>query len=434
MKRLYFLLVLIIPLFAACKKDEPVDEPELPDVTAAMARDTLNDLMKQWYLWYDQLPLVNKEDYADPYELLEALRYKTRDRWSFVADFDEYNAEMSGTFVGHGYRIGVDTASIARIAMIYNNSPLYKAGVRRGWIVKKINGVDVAPLLIAGGTAYSDLIGPAEAGVTNTFLFKKPDGNEVTITSTKQSFTINTVLLCDTIHLKTGAVAGHIVFESFIDASKQELETAFKYLIAQSATDLILDLRYNSGGYLNIAQQLASYIAGNSKAGMVFSRLLYNDKNSINNSTINFLMTSHSLGVPRVVVITSRYTASASEAIINGLKPHISVVTTGDTTYGKPVGANGWPCAKKYWFNLVTVRMVNSKGEGDFYEGFAPDGKALDDLVYDFDNRKEMCLREAIGYLENGSFSGDNKALLFAPVKIFSEKQPLINNAIIERN
>jgi C-terminal processing protease CtpA/Prc len=434
MKKSFILLILIISLFTACKKDEPGDEPEPPDVTATMARDTLNDLMNQWYLWYDHLPLVNKDDYDDPYELLEALRYKALDKWSFVADYDEYNAEMSGTFVGHGYRIGIDTASTARIAMIYNNSPLYKAGVRRGWIVKKINGVDIAPLLIAGGTAYSDLIGPAEAGVTNTFLFKKPDGSEVTIISTKESFSINTVLLCDTIHLKTGAVAGHIVFESFIDASKKELETAFTYLKAQSATDLILDLRYNSGGYLDIAQQLASFIAGNSKAGLVFCRLLYNDKNSRFNSTINFLMTSYSLGVPRVVVITSRYTASASEAIINGLKPHISLVTTGDTTYGKPVGANGWLCAKKYWFNLITVRMVNSKEEGNFYDGFAPDGKALDDLVYNFDDRREMCLREAIRYLETGSFSGDNKALPFAPVKIFSEKHSLLNNAIIEKN
>ena len=436
MKKLYIPFFLFIALFTACNKGEPDPdpEPEPSGVTPAMARDTLNDLMKQWYLWYDLLPTVNKEDYADPYELLEALRYKARDRWSFVADYDDYNAEMAGTFVGHGYRIGIDTASMARIALIYKNSPLYTAGVRRGWIVEKINGVDVAPLLITGGNAYSDLIGPAEAGVTNTFLFKKPDGKEVTIVSTKQSFSINTVLLCDTIRLKTGAVAGHIVFESFIDASKQELETAFTYLKAQSATELILDLRYNSGGYLNIAQLLASYIAGNSKAGMVFSRLLYNNKNSIYNSTVNFLMTSYSLGVPRIVVITSRYTASASEAIINGLKPIIGVVTTGDNTYGKPVGASGWPCGKKYWFNLITVRMVNSKGEGDFYDGFAPDGKALDDIVYDFNDRKEMCLSEAIRYLETGSFSDDKKTLPFAPVKIFSEKHSLMDNAIIEKN
>jgi hypothetical protein len=75
--------------------------------------------------------------------------------------------------------------------------------------------------------------------------------------------------------------------------------------------------------------------------------------------------------------------------------------------------------------------MVNSKGEGDFYDGFAPDRDALDDIVYDFDNRKEMCLSEAIHYLETGSFSDKNKSLPFKPTKVFPEKQSLINNAYI---
>ncbi|NMD04015.1 MAG: hypothetical protein GYA71_12130 [Bacteroidales bacterium] len=76
MKKLYIPFLLFIALFTACNKGEPDPdpEPEPSGVTPAMARDTLNDLMKQWYLWYDLLPTVNKEDYADPYELLEALR------------------------------------------------------------------------------------------------------------------------------------------------------------------------------------------------------------------------------------------------------------------------------------------------------------------------------------------------------------------------
>ena len=70
----------------------------------------------------------NKENYTDPYELMDAMRYKTLDRWSFVADYDEFIAEMQGTFVGHGFRIGLDNAGNARIAMIYSNSPLYANG------------------------------------------------------------------------------------------------------------------------------------------------------------------------------------------------------------------------------------------------------------------------------------------------------------------
>ena len=219
-------------------------------------------------------------------------------------------------------------------------------------------------------------------------------------------------------------------FESFLSTSKEELEQAFSYFIAQSVTELILDLRYNSGGYLDIAQQLSSHIAGNSNAGEVFTRLLYNDKNSLHNTTLNYLSTSYSLGVPRIVVITSDYTACK-----RGCNKRIKA--TNKSCYNRQYHL--WKTGRcerlamweKYWFNLISVRMVNSKGEGDFYDGFSPDRDALDDIVYDFNDRKEMCLSEAIHYLETGSFSDKNKSLPFKPTKVFPEKQSLINNAYI---
>ena len=128
MKKAIFHLTIIIALFSSCRKDDPV-----PEVTPAMARDTLYYLMKEWYYWYDKMPSVNRENYSDPYELLEALRYKPLDRWSYVADYNATVSHLQGSFVGHGIRIGLDESGNARIAMIYNNSPLYASGVRRGW-------------------------------------------------------------------------------------------------------------------------------------------------------------------------------------------------------------------------------------------------------------------------------------------------------------
>ena len=277
-KNLFFLPLIFVALFTSCKKDNVTPDST---VTPAMARDSLYYIMKEFYFWYDMpestsINTSNKDNYADPYLLLEAMRYKTLDRWSFVADYDLFNAEMQGTFVGHGFRIGVDDSGKARIAMIYNNSPLYAAGVRRGWIIKKINGIDPAPLLIASDeNAYSNLIGPSVAGRTNIFLFVNPaDDSEVTISSTKSEFTINTVLLAETIPLTSGPT-GHLVFESFITPSVDELATAFATFKANNVKDLILDLRYNSGGYLSIAQTLASYIAGDARQGSVFAKLLY---------------------------------------------------------------------------------------------------------------------------------------------------------------
>jgi len=426
MKKLFFFLIICLTLFGSCKKDEPVT-----GVTPAMARDTLYYIMKQWYYWYNLIPTVTKADYKDPYELLEAMRYKTLDRYSFVADYDEINAEMAGAFVGHGFRIGLDKDSIARIVLIYKNSPLYAEGVRRGWIVKKINNVDLAPLLLdKDRTAYNNLIGASTAGVTNTFLFKKPDGTEVTITSTKKSFTINTVISYDTLQLKSG-MTGHIVFEKFIEPSANELKTAFAFFKTHNVTDLILDLRYNLGGYFDIAQQLASYIAGNGKTGNVFAKIEYSDKNTGYNRSFPFISTSYSLSLPRLVVITSRMTASASESVMNGLKPYLTVVSTGDTTDGKPTGMNAWPCGKKYWFYPVTCRIVNSLGEGDFYDGIPPDKLTSDDITHDFDDRNEECLKEAIRYLETGAFSGKGAENFRRSVQ-FSEKPSLINNTFLK--
>lgn len=405
LKRLSLFIIISFTIFiSCCKKDEP--EPVSGEVTPAMARDSLYFIMQQYYYWFDKMPSVTRSNYADPYEIMEALRYKTLDRWSFVADYDEFNAEMQGTFVGHGFRIGLDENSIARIAMIYNHSPLYSEGVRRGWIVKKINDTDIAPILIAGdGTAYSNLIGPYSEDVTNTFLFQRPNGSEVTISSKKKSFTVNTVILYDTLHLTSG-ITGHLVLESFITPTDDELKTAFTYFKANNVTDLILDLRYNTGGYLTVAQNLASYIGGNGLAGITFAKLQYNAKNQNANSTFQFKNTSYSLGVPRLIVITTRSTASASEAVMNGLRNHINIVSIGDTTNGKPTGMNGWSCAKKYWFWPVTFKMVNSSDEGDYYAGFAPSKLATDDITHDFDDRNEQCLRQAISYLQTGGFTG----------------------------
>jgi C-terminal processing protease CtpA/Prc len=375
---------------------------------------------------------ATKDNYSDPYLLLEAMRYIEKDKWSFVADYDEFNAEMAGTFVGHGIRVGLDTDSLARIAMIYNNSPLYASGVRRGWIVKTVGGVAIAPLIIAKNTtAYNNAWGPSTAGYPNTILFKKPNGKDTTITSTKSSFTINSVLVYDTLHLKTGAIAGHLVFESFIEPSEAELATAFAYFKARNVTKFILDLRYNGGGYLYIAQELASYLSGNSLAGTTFAQLSYNDQRQSANTTFPFITTPSPMNLPEVVVITTRLTASASEAVMNGLNPHLTVKSVGDTTDGKPVGMNGWKCGKKYWFWPITFKLVNSANLGEYFDGIAPDKIAIDDITCDFSDKNEKCLKEAILYLETGAFSSGKGEEKFSRSVKFGEKPAWMNNMFI---
>jgi C-terminal processing protease CtpA/Prc len=431
MKKIYIIVLIASVLLASCKKDvTPVTTTD-PDLDKKEARDALYSLMNEWYYWYKQLPVVTLSDYKDPYELMNALRYKPLDRWSFVADYNEFIASMQGTFVGHGIRIGLDPAGKARIVMIYKNSPLYSKGVRRGWIIKTLNGTDLAPIIAAGNaTAYNELIGPAQAGVSNTFVFQIPDGRDSTLTTVKKSFTVNSVLLYDTLHLES-VITGHLVFDEFIEPSTQELKDAFAFFKENNVTDLILDLRYNSGGILDVATDLASYIAGTAKFSTPFVSSSYNDKKAAYDSTYNFKNIDYPLDLTRLVVITTRETASASEVIINGLRPHLTVTTIGDTTNGKPTGMNVWRDNNyKYVFAPITFKLVNSAGEGDFFAGFPPAKYVTDDITHDFTDRNEFCFKEAINYLETGSFLTKGTYIFHRSVQ-YSEKPEWMNNAFL---
>ncbi len=428
MKKLLIIIALTATVISSCKKEDPVIE-----VTPAMARDTLYAIMKDWYYWYNKMPSVNRENYPDPYTLIEALRYKELDRWSRVVDYKKFTDQMKGTFVGHGISLGLDDSRYARIATIDPGSPLYAEGVRRGWIVKSVNGYDIADILYRNDfDAYNEAFGPSTAGITVIFVFSPPGQPDVTISSAKKQFTLKTVMLADTIHLSNGKVAGHMVLDSFIEPTENELKEAFSFFKECNVGDFILDLRYNTGGYLDIAQKLASYIGGNSLVGSVFLKLRYNDKNQGENSVYPFVPTLYPRTVKKLVVITTRATASASEAVMSGLSPKITVVSVGDTTEGKPAGMNGWPCAEKWYFWPVTFTTFNSIDQGEYFDGIPPDRTAVDDITHDFDDRKEACLKEAIYYLETGGFPGKGGGSFRQKVR-FSEKPEWMNNIFIRK-
>jgi len=439
MKKYIFILIPFLLGYGACKKEvAPVNAPSdtttvLQPTVAELARDYLYTAMNQYYFWYKLMPVVVKTDYKDPKSLLSAMEYKTLDRWSFTQTYDEYLAMSSGSFVGHGISMGLDPAKQVRIAEIYKKSPLYLKGVRRGWIVKKLNGKDLAAILIAkDSAAYANLIGPSTAGITNTFLFQTPEGKDSTLASTKASFTLNTVIVQDTLHLKSG-ITGHLVFDQFITPSNQELQSAFSYFSQNNIKDLIVDLRYNGGGDLSVLTNMASYVAGASKAGSKFVTLTFNDKNTASNVSYSFNTVASPVNISRLIVITTRGTASASEDFINGLKPVITEVKTiGDTTNGKPVGMIGIAYKTNYMFWPISFSLVNSAGNGDFYKGIVPEKYVPDDITHDWNDRNESCLKEAIYYLEHGTVSAKRlSAGTNTSPHIFSEKSSKSNNAYI---
>ena len=413
MKKILLITALLIPLLSGCKKDpDPVDETTLKE----NARDGLYDLMQVMYLWNDKMPTVKASDYPGPAELLEALRYKPKDVYSRVMTYDDFLIFIQGTVEGrHGITLSLDTADVVRVVNLYKSSDLWPKGVRRGWIVKKVNNVDLAPIFINAvathnWTAYDNLMGPATVGLTNSFLFQKPDGTEVTYSSTKSSFTINSVTASDVLDLPSGKT-GYLCLETFIDPTPAELNEAFAFFKANNVTDLIIDLRYNLGGAMDVAQQLASQVMKAADTTKICYKLNYNSTVSSSwDETFKFAKTTNPLGLDRVVFITSRSSASASEVVISSLMPYISVSLVGDTTYGKPVGMNlfGFPFPTnsvpepdyKYVFAPITFEYVNASDWGGFYDGIAPDVLANDDITRDFGDPEELSLKAAIAVLE----------------------------------
>ncbi len=154
LNKIFLLLLPAIMTISSCKKDDSGD-PEIQAVNQG-----IYDLMKEVYLWNDHLPAsIDPSAYATPNDLMDALRYDEYDRWSSVITKTEYNQYfVQGEMVGHGFKLGLDASSKIRIAFVYRNTQAYNLGVRRGWIITKINGTDATP-----SNAF-DLLGPAESG------------------------------------------------------------------------------------------------------------------------------------------------------------------------------------------------------------------------------------------------------------------------------
>lgn len=395
-------LLFSILFLIQCQKDVPPPEEKPVEIKA---RDEFYKIMSDWYLWYDKMPEVNVEDYDSPENLLEALRYDSLDKWSYITSVESFNSYFEeGEYEGHGFGYTYDKDGKAWITFVFKTSDFSGKGVTRGWQMLKINGKDIQPF-----TDISTYLNGTTLGTVDRFEFLKPDQTQVEISSTRKLIKMNTVLLADTLHV-ADQVVGHLVFKGFIAPSNAELDSAFSKFKTQGVQQLILDLRYNGGGRMDVTEKLASLIAGPGTDGKVFVKYRHNDKRSAYNSSVNFEHEVNALNLSQLIVIASRGTASASEAIINGLKPYLNVVVIGDNTYGKPVGMHTWTY-DDYAFVPISFRLLNANNVGDYYEGLPADSFIPDGLAWDFPDRNESRLKEAIYYLETGGFTGSPSPL-----------------------
>ncbi len=367
-----------------------------------------NNFLRSWtnelYLWYREVPDRDPADYAtaDYFEILKTSAVtpsgNAKDRFHFTYATDQWVAlSQSGVEAGYGAQFVVLASRPPRrvvVAFTQPNSPATAPAVRlaRGTGVKTVDGVD---LVNAGDSASVDTINeglfPSAAGVSHTFTVLDAGASRPRTVTMVSANVTSTPVQNVSLFQHAGRTVGYMLFNDHIATAEQLLVKAFDQLAAARVGDLVLDLRYNGGGYLDIASEVAYMIAGPAATtGRTFEKTVFNDKHPTTDpvtrqplTPVPFHATTQGFSGPsgqplptlnlgRVAVLTSSNTCSASEAIINALRGvGVQVIEIGATTCGKPYGF--YPednCGTTYF--SIQFQGVNDQGFGDYADGFSP--------------------------------------------------------------
>ncbi|MEH8016886.1 S41 family peptidase [Rheinheimera muenzenbergensis] len=398
---------------AACGGGGSSDSNDSGSVNICQRPDVNSQLycaMQQDYLWYRDIPVgINPANYSSPSALLQAMA-APQDRYSFVLTRQEYDDRfINATFFGYGFSsVRVDNNTALQVAYVYDDGSAGQNGLRRGDKIIEIEGTSVTEWLSrldAGSANSDDIYGPNEAGVVRNFVWRKPDGTQLTSDFIKAAVTTNTVLH-RSVSTVSGKNVGYLVFNSFIELSETELQQAFAYFASQNVDELVLDLRYNGGGLIRVANQLSTQVAGNNVLGQAFVKYQFNDKNSGKNNTTLFSAGAGStvLNLDRLFVLTTAASCSSSELVINSLLPFIDVVQIGSTTCGKPVGQQPDIIADYVLF-AINFQTVNALDQGAYFDGLQPNCPVSDVITGDWGVANDPLYAQAISYLVNGSCS-----------------------------
>lgn len=362
----------------------------------------VRDMLGELYYWYRQVPDLDPARFATPEAYLQAARYRPLDEsFSYITSRAESDAFFDESrFVGLGFSTSRSGADL-RVLQVFDGSPAAEAGLDRGTRILAIDGVPVETLVASGD--IDSAFGPARDGLEVTLVFTTRGGERREAALRKRAVTIPPVSLTR-VFVVDGRRVGYLLFRNFVRPSVAALDEAFAVLGAAGVDELVLDLRYNGGGLVDVAVHLAGLIAGRPAEDQVFAQSRHNDRNLRLDETLRFGAPAGALGLRRVVAITTRATASASELLVNGLRPFVPVVTVGDRTFGKPVGQYTLRFCDKV-FAPVSFAMTNADGRGDYFAGLPADCPAPDDTAHDLGDAAEATLAEALTVAATGACS-----------------------------
>ncbi|MEJ7691819.1 S41 family peptidase [Daejeonella sp.] len=499
----FFILSALVFLFAACKKEPAVIQPPTTSTTTTTApangtrrQLTLDSIFlyaKEVYYWNDAIPaydafnprsytsgsnlasyqlaLFNLSQYSinpatgKPYEFLAGSSGGNAgySKYSYIKDQGAANPvayipDLQGSvdIEGNGYDTGISFSAIGtssayevRVKSVSQGSAADRTGISRGDIINKINNTTV-------GSNYNSevtLINVALSASSVRLAGKKVSGATFDVTITRTSYKSSPIYK-DTVITTNGKKVGYIAYAHFSSAtnSNSVLNAIFSRFAGTGVTDLVIDLRYNGGGYVSTAEHFTNLIAPSSLNGKIMFREKFNTLMQSGGATIlknqpsldgnnkpqysngrmltyadysyreqdnsyNFQKAGTLNSIQKVVFIISGNTASASEMLINNLRPYMDVKLVGKPSYGKPVGFFPVTLENNYDVYYSMFTSINSAGQTDYFSGFTPDWDTADDVTHDFGDPKEACFAAAINYISKGSFISTSSLATLLSIK-----------------
>ena len=378
-----------------------VDNTTAPKITNTDVNTWIHETMTAYYLWPDKMPAIAKTNTSsNPMDYFYSILYdyKTTDRFSWI---DSSSANLINQLNGINTVLGIRVSAFYTdntqvnvalvIAYVLKGSPAEKNGLKRGDIILSVDDQTIT------SSNYNSVLQNQTLRLgLGTYNNKVFSSTGKTVTVTKVELQTNPILQ-DTVINWEGKKVGYFAYLQFLTSFDDSLRAVFGRFKAKGVNELVIDLRYNGGGYVTNSDLLTNLMVNDlaSKVDKVMNKRMYNDaytKEVIKQYgaaalVTNFKMESNNIGsLNRVFVLTSTGTASASELIINNLKPFMNVILIGEHTYGKNVGSFTITDNAKRWnygLQPITFKILNSLDQSEYgtVNGFLPDYALLDDVL-----------------------------------------------------
>ncbi|WP_304064231.1 S41 family peptidase [Pedobacter glucosidilyticus] len=493
-KRVYAIAFLIVISFASCKKDKATSGNDTPTPTtnrAELTKDSIFLYAKQVYLWNDAIPeysvvkprnFNSSSNQLDNFNtlLFRLTQYKINPTTGRAYEFYDFNddgradepkfsyiedlvasgqiaianpkkssVDLNGEGNDTGLNIGFysnQTTSISRdyfliIRYVNENSSAALNKLNRGDTILTINGKTYGANF---DQEAEEVVGLLDLNTITVTGKKRGTGISFNYTLNKTNYNSSPILK-DTVFTETGGKkVGYVAYARFSSQNNSipALNGIFTKFSNDGVTDLIVDLRYNGGGFVSTAEHLVNLIIPSQHNGKkMFSeffnatmregkatilknqpirdqegnsigRNYFQENFSVSQNTYNIQKNGGLTNVNRVVFITGPGTASSSELVINSLKPYLgaNLKIVGEPTYGKPVGF--FPIRiDKYDVYFSMFETQNSLEQGAYYDGFVPDFNiGFDDIRWAFGDKGDIAVAQSLNFIKNGSFSSSNIA------------------------